>query len=152
MPREYFSLYSNIIVLFVNILDVDMAFPSPHQNASRKRSFEEMNKSNEGTSCSICFGECTSTGSHRLVFPSCGHLCGKSCIEMCLMCKERVRTKNILPIYASRVQMVDTSERDRALEQLEVDRLEQKRLQVRLEQEKLAQKTTTCKRNADAEC
>ncbi len=42
------------------------------------------------------------------------------------MCKKRVRTKNIVPIYASMVQMVDTSERDRALEQLEDERLEQK--------------------------
>eukprot|EP00049_Salpingoeca_infusionum_P011896 m.210185 g.210185 ORF g.210185 m.210185 type:complete len:674 (+) comp15049_c0_seq2:1263-3284(+) len=80
--------------------------------------------------CTICFETWTSSGPHRLVSLRCGHLFGKSCIEQwlrgsikqCPICNSKAALKDVRPIYAKLIAMVDTSERDMALEEAKKER------------------------------
>lgn len=81
----------------------------------------------EGDSCSICFEPWTNSGNHRLSSLKCGHLFGMSCIEKwlkgqggkCPQCNEKAKIKDVRVIYAKTIKMMDTSEKERALRELE---------------------------------
>ncbi|KAL5464066.1 hypothetical protein EMCRGX_G033025 [Ephydatia muelleri] len=87
---------------------------------------------NEGQTCSICFEPWTNSGGHRIASLRCGHLFGYTCIEKwlkkaqpsgkCPQCNFKARRKDIRVIYAKLVSAVDTTERDRALTELEAEK------------------------------
>eukprot|EP00057_Strongylocentrotus_purpuratus_P032302 XP_787195.3 PREDICTED: E3 ubiquitin-protein ligase RFWD3 [Strongylocentrotus purpuratus] len=81
----------------------------------------------ESQSCIICYEPWTTSGSHRLVSLRCGHLFGQSCIEQwlkgqggkCPQCNTKAKKTDVRVIYAKALKVLDTSERDRALKDLE---------------------------------
>lgn len=94
--------------------------------ADNKTSEEE----DDGDSCPICFDLWTTSGSHRLISLKCGHLFGQSCIEKwlkgqggkCPQCNAKAKRQDIRVLYAKSVKALDTTERDRALKELEKER------------------------------
>lgn len=91
----------------------------PIKNETKEESDEE----EEGRLCPICFDAWTNSGDHRLVCLRCGHLFGKHCIEhwlqihkpsdrKCPQCKKKATAKDIRPLYASKLRVVDTSEQE----------------------------------------
>ncbi|ADM11612.1 uncharacterized protein Eint_060030 [Encephalitozoon intestinalis ATCC 50506] len=78
-----------------------------------------------GTICPICFSEYTSEGSHRIVSLQCGHLFGSQCIQkwigrknkmQCPLCSLQSTKKQVRPVYASKVQAIDTGNEQKLLE------------------------------------
>lgn len=86
---------------------------------------------NEGQTCSICFEPWSNSGNHRISSLKCGHLFGYSCIEKwlkgqdgrCPQCNCKAKKKDIRVIFAKSISVVDTTERDRALKELEEEKL-----------------------------
>ncbi|XP_060588595.1 E3 ubiquitin-protein ligase RFWD3-like [Ruditapes philippinarum] len=84
----------------------------------------------EGETCPICFDTWTTSGLHRLCSLRCGHLFGQSCIEKwlkgqggkCPQCNAKAKRQDIRVLYAKSIKALDTSERDRALKDLEKER------------------------------
>ncbi|XP_071122064.1 E3 ubiquitin-protein ligase rfwd3.S-like isoform X1 [Mytilus edulis] len=84
----------------------------------------------EGNCCPICFEEWTSSGNHRLASLKCGHLFGQSCIDKwlkgqggkCPQCNSKAKRQDIRVLYAKCLKVVDTTERDRALQDLEKEK------------------------------
>ncbi|KAK3735543.1 hypothetical protein QZH41_016125, partial [Actinostola sp. cb2023] len=82
--------------------------------------------------CPICFEPWSNSGSHRLSSLSCGHLFGRSCIERwlkgkaglekCPQCNAPAKRKHIRNIYAKALKTIDTTERDRAVADLEKEK------------------------------
>lgn len=82
--------------------------------------------------CPICFEPWSNSGSHRLSSLSCGHLFGRSCIERwlkakggndkCPQCNAPAKKKDIRNIYTKAIKSIDTTERDRALADLEKEK------------------------------
>ncbi len=65
--------------------------------------------------CSICLGEWTSGGEHRLVSLKCGHLFGESCIAKwlqakgkCAECKQENGLDDIRRLFVRSIKAVDT--------------------------------------------
>lgn len=89
-------------------------------------------KDDDSQSCPICFEPWSNSGAHRLSSLSCGHLFGRSCIERwlkakggndkCPQCNAPARKKDIRNIYTKSVKSIDTTERDRALADLEKEK------------------------------
>ncbi|TGZ69270.1 hypothetical protein CRM22_003833 [Opisthorchis felineus] len=98
----------------------------------------EQNKTTDTTigedseNCPICFEPWTSTGPHKLCCLRCGHLFGHSCVlrwirsqgkqGRCPQCNSRAFVKDIRYIYTRNLRVLDTSERDRALADLAIER------------------------------
>ncbi|XP_066279408.1 E3 ubiquitin-protein ligase rfwd3.S-like isoform X2 [Branchiostoma lanceolatum] len=106
---------------------------SPRRTAAKVESDEDSD------CCSICFEAWTNSGNHRLASLKCGHLFGQSCIEKwlkgqggkCPQCNAKAKKGDIRVIFAKTVKMVDTTDRDRAVRELE--REKQLRRKVELE-------------------
>ncbi|XP_020608909.1 E3 ubiquitin-protein ligase RFWD3-like [Orbicella faveolata] len=89
-------------------------------------------KDDDSQSCPICFEPWSNSGAHRLSSLSCGHLFGRSCIERwlkakggndkCPQCNAPAKKKDIRNIYTKAVKSIDTTERDRALADLEKEK------------------------------
>ena len=104
--------------------------------------------SDDGSTCTICFERWTSSDGHKLVSLNCGHLFGKECIEKwidtikkpakphCPQCKQSAKKKDLRPIFAKRIRMVDTSD----VLRLETTVQEQKRRMVELEMKLIKEK------------
>ncbi|EUB61647.1 RING finger and WD repeat domain-containing protein 3 [Echinococcus granulosus] len=93
----------------------------------------------ESDICSICFESWTTSGPHRICCLKCGHLFGRSCVTKWLMsarpkpgtcpqCNAKAHTKDI--------RAIDTTDRDRALEDLEVERKLRKKVELELSEYK----------------
>jgi len=110
----------------------------------------------EGSVCTICFEDWSNSGDHRIASLRCGHFFGYSCIEKwlrgsgnsCPNCNEKNTKKDIRVHFVSRLAAIDTSERDRALTELETARTQLRELEMRhtelevrskLQQEKIGQ-------------
>ncbi|OON22142.1 hypothetical protein X801_01954 [Opisthorchis viverrini] len=101
----------------------------------------------DSENCPICFEPWTSTGPHKLCCLRCGHLFGHSygffiilvtlcdpfsCVlrwirsqgkqGRCPQCNSRACVKDIRYIYTRNLRVLDTSERDRALADLAIER------------------------------
>ncbi|XP_067655672.1 E3 ubiquitin-protein ligase rfwd3.S-like [Haliotis asinina] len=80
--------------------------------------------------CPICFEPWTTSGSHRLASLRCGHLFGQSCIDKwlkgqggkCPHCNAKAKRQDIRVLYTKSIKAVDTTERDRALAELEKEK------------------------------
>lgn len=112
--------------------------------------------SEEGSVCTICFEDWSNSGDHRIASLRCGHFFGFSCIEKwlrgsgnsCPNCNEKNTKKDIRVHFVSRLAAIDTSERDRAVAELENARTQLRELEMRhtelgvrckLQQEKIGQ-------------
>ncbi|KAK7099177.1 hypothetical protein V1264_003359 [Littorina saxatilis] len=99
----------------------------------------------DGNNCSICFEPWDNSGKHRLSSLKCGHLFGLSCIEKwlkgqggkCPSCNEKAKMKDIRVIYAKAIKMMDTTERDRALHELEKEKEQRRRAELEAAQVRL---------------
>ncbi|XP_071033766.1 E3 ubiquitin-protein ligase rfwd3.S [Parasteatoda tepidariorum] len=100
----------------------------------------------DGQNCTICFEPWTNSSEHRLVSLRCGHLFGRSCITRwlkgqnarCPQCNARARKSEIRNIYAKSVKALDSSERDKALEELQKERETRRRVEMDYAREKLS--------------
>ncbi|KAK3871673.1 hypothetical protein Pcinc_023200 [Petrolisthes cinctipes] len=99
----------------------------------------------EGQTCTICFEPWGNSGSHRLASLKCGHLFGRECIEKwlkgpkgkCPQCNAKASKKDVRVLFAKSLKVLDTSERDRVLKELEKEREAKRRLEVEHAQTKL---------------
>ena len=87
----------------------------------------ESTDTEEGSVCTICFEDWSNSGDHRISSLKCGHFFGYSCIDKwlrgsgnaCPNCNEKNTKKDIRVHFVSKLAAIDTSERDRALNELE---------------------------------
>lgn len=127
--------------LNVQLIQASTSSPSDFRTPKRRRvmstpekpkgaSDHQENDDEDGNSCPICFEEWSTSGSHRLASLRCGHLFGQSCIEKwlkgqggkCPQCNCKAKRQDIRVLYAKSLKAVDTTERDRALQELEKER------------------------------
>jgi len=112
------------------------------KSKSKKRKADEAlddEGNDEGSCCTICFESWSNSGEHRISSLRCGHFFGYTCIERwlkgtgasCPNCNEKSTKKDIRVHYVSKLAAIDTSERDRALADLEKVRGELRELQLR---------------------
>lgn len=87
--------------------------------------------------CIICYEPYTNSGEHRLSCIKCGHTFGKACIEKwikhesrCPQCNAKAHRKDIRVIYVKNLKALDTAERDRAMGELEKERIAKKKLEL----------------------
>lgn len=93
----------------------------------------------DGSCCTICFESWSNSGEHRIASLKCGHFFGYACIEKwlrgsgaaCPNCKEKSTKKDIRVHYVAKLKAIDTSEKDRALLNLEKTKVELRELQLR---------------------
>ena len=136
------------------------------QSKGKKRKAAESVESadnEEGSVCTICFEDWSNSGEHRIASLKCGHFFGYQCIEKwlkgsgssCPNCNEKNTKKDIRVHFVSKLAAIDTSERDRALKELETVRTELREVQLRetevnvrlkLQQEKIDQLETDIRR------
>ncbi|CAF1667469.1 unnamed protein product, partial [Adineta ricciae] len=90
---------------------------------------------NDAEVCPICLEEWTNSGQHRLVATECGHLFGRICIEKwlrtsskCPQCQSSVKKKDLRRIYCRALQVLDTSERDNAIRERDLEKKARKKL------------------------
>lgn len=99
----------------------------------------------EGQICSICFEPWANSGNHRLASLKCGHMFGFSCIEhwlkgqgsKCPQCNAKARKMDIRVLYAKSLKVLDTSEKDRVVKELEKERESKRKLELEHAQIKL---------------
>lgn len=109
----------------------------------------------EGNCCPICFEEWTSSGNHRLASLRCGHLFGQSCIDKwlkgqggkCPQCNAKAKRQDIRVLYAKCLKVVDTTERDRALQELEKEKEARKRSEMEAAQMRMQYQLTVADAN-----
>ena len=106
----------------------------------KRKAAESVDEENdEGSCCTICFESWSNSGEHRIASLRCGHFFGYTCIERwlrgtgssCPNCNEKSTKKDIRVHYVSKLAAIDTSERDRALGDLEKVKGELRELQLR---------------------
>uniref|UniRef100_A0A0X3PCG4 RING-type E3 ubiquitin transferase n=1 Tax=Schistocephalus solidus TaxID=70667 RepID=A0A0X3PCG4_SCHSO len=96
----------------------------------------------ESETCSICFEAWTTSGAHRICCLRCGHLFGKSCIlrwlatqgrvGKCPQCNARAHAKDVRVLFCKKIKAVDTTDRDRALCDLDSERKLRRKLELEL--------------------
>ncbi|CAL8074268.1 unnamed protein product [Calicophoron daubneyi] len=97
-----------------------------------KADLDDTSPGDDADSCPICFDSWTSTGNHKLCCLRCGHLFGYSCVSKwirsqgkqarCPQCNAKARYHDIRFLYTRNLRVLDTSERDRALADLAIER------------------------------
>lgn len=148
--KEQLTLGSNIYVHQVNqIMDkenseiLQTGQQEIQKSAKRKREIssaieiENSDHNDEGEHCSICMESWTNSGEHRIASLRCGHFFGYSCIEKwlkasttCPNCNEKAQKGHIRIHYISSLKAIDTSERDRALAELDETKKKYKNLEL----------------------
>ncbi|GFT02514.1 e3 ubiquitin-protein ligase RFWD3 [Nephila pilipes] len=106
---------------------------------------ENQSVDDDGQTCTICFEPWTNSSEHRLVSLRCGHLFGRSCITRwlkgqsarCPQCNARARKSEIRNIYAKAVKVMDSTERDKALLELQKERELRRKAEMTVNEEKL---------------
>ncbi|XP_065316994.1 E3 ubiquitin-protein ligase RFWD3-like isoform X2 [Gordionus sp. m RMFG-2023] len=95
-------------------------------------------------SCAICFDSFTNYGEHRLACLKCGHLFGFNCIkkwlqdnDKCPQCNAKSRIKDIRILYARVIKVIDTVEKDKALELVEKEKELKYRMELKLLESKV---------------
>ena len=99
----------------------------------------ESTDSEEGSVCTICFEDWSNSGDHRIASLKCGHFFGYSCIDKwlrgsgnaCPNCNEKNTKKDIRVHFVAKLAAIDTSERDRAIQDLETTRSQFRELEMR---------------------
>eukprot|EP00088_Acartia_fossae_P063041 TRINITY_DN7661_c0_g1_i11.p1 TRINITY_DN7661_c0_g1~~TRINITY_DN7661_c0_g1_i11.p1 ORF type:complete len:783 (-),score=136.21 TRINITY_DN7661_c0_g1_i11:343-2664(-) len=108
--------------------------------AKKRKAVESVEDENdEGSCCTICFEAWSNSGEHRIASLKCGHFFGYTCIEKwlrgsgssCPNCNEKSTKKDIRVHYVAKLKAIDTSEKDRALADLEKEKIAVRELQLR---------------------
>ncbi|XP_070565742.1 E3 ubiquitin-protein ligase rfwd3.L-like [Ptychodera flava] len=129
-----------------NLSLINTSLQSPNNFTTPKKPIPESpEKDDEAETCSICFDSWTNSGSHRLSSLKCGHLFGQSCIEKwlkghggkCPQCNAKAKKTDIRVLYAKAVRALDTTERDRALKELEKEKEIRRKAEVEAAQLKM---------------
>ncbi|KAM7540836.1 hypothetical protein Aperf_G00000044911 [Anoplocephala perfoliata] len=100
---------------------------------SEKGEPQNQSMSDESATCMICFEPWTTSGPHRICCLKCGHLFGKSCITRwiissrpkqgtCPQCNAKATVKDLRILYCKKIKAEDTTDLDRALQDLEAER------------------------------
>ncbi|XP_019851837.1 PREDICTED: E3 ubiquitin-protein ligase RFWD3-like [Amphimedon queenslandica] len=105
--------------------------PTRKKRKQNQKKDMSMSDENEGQTCSICFEGWSNSGNHRIASLRCGHLFGYICIEKwlkgqgerCPQCNAKAKKGDIRIIYTKSISAIDTTERDRALMELEEEKL-----------------------------
>ncbi|KAL4225243.1 RING finger and WD repeat domain-containing protein 3 [Mactra antiquata] len=105
--------------------------------------------------CPICFESWTTSGLHRLSSLKCGHLFGQSCIEKwlkgqggkCPHCNAKAKRQDIRVLYAKSIKAIDTSERDRAMKELQKEREVKRKVEMDYAQLRLQYQLTVEENN-----
>ncbi|KAG8192093.1 hypothetical protein JTE90_005391 [Oedothorax gibbosus] len=116
------------------------AIGSSQPKTSRDESMDD-----DGQNCTICFEPWTNSSEHRLVSLRCGHLFGRSCITRwlkgqnarCPQCNARARKSEIRNIYAKAVKVMDSTERDKALQDLQIEGERRRKAEIECAQHKV---------------
>ncbi|VDM01475.1 unnamed protein product [Schistocephalus solidus] len=88
--------------------------------------------------CSICFEAWTTSGAHRICCLRCGHLFGKRWLATqgrvgkCPQCNARAHAKDVRVLFCKKIKAVDTTDRDRALCDLDSERKLRRKLELEL--------------------
>ncbi|XP_013408860.1 E3 ubiquitin-protein ligase RFWD3 [Lingula anatina] len=164
------------VVVVEEVEDMAVVEVSPHANTSMTdfKSPKKVSASaagsmasvNPGTStaeeedgdsecCPICLEEWTTSGDHRLASLKCGHLFGHSCIDKwlkgqggkCPQCNAKAKKADIRIIYARALKAVDTSDRDRALKELELEKEARRKAELSAAQMKMQYQNTIAECN-----
>ncbi|KAJ3645941.1 hypothetical protein Zmor_023560 [Zophobas morio] len=113
---------------------------APNQS-SKKRTYSDDEREDDGSLCPICFDDWTNSGEHRICALKCGHLFGHKCItywlstqkkKTCPTCKKKVGRDDIRYIYAKKLTAVDTTELENIRKQLEAVTEERNKIQTEL--------------------
>lgn len=112
---------------------------------TRNDEYKESGGDDDGESCPICFESWTNSGEHRLSSLKCGHLFGQRCIERwlagqggsCPQCNVKASKKDIRVIYAKALKVYDTSEKDRAIQEMEKEKEARKKAELESAETKL---------------
>lgn len=120
-------------------------FKSPKKTGVASSATASCADDDEGESCPICFEPWSNSGNHRLASLKCGHLFGQSCIEKwlqgqggkCPHCNSKAKKSDIRVIYAKTLKTIDTTERDRAIKDLEREREERRKAEIEAAQLRL---------------
>lgn len=101
--------------------------PSPKKNQGTDDGSDS--DGDEGAYCNICMEPWTNSGAHRISSLRCGHFFGHACIERwlkgggsngsCPTCNEKANKRDVRVHYVARLKAIDTSEKDRAVSDLE---------------------------------
>lgn len=116
---------------------------SPKTGKKRPRTdnnHQAEDEDDEETVCNICLEPWTNSGEHRIASLKCGHFFGLSCIEKwlkggkngCPNCNEKSSKKDLRVHYVVKLKALDTSERDRAVLDLEKAKRENRQLELEL--------------------
>ncbi|KAK6192096.1 hypothetical protein SNE40_003635 [Patella caerulea] len=111
----------------------------------KKKSPAKEESDDEGDTCPICFELWTTSGIHRLISLKCGHLFGQSCIQKwlkgqggkCPQCNAKAKRQDIRLVYAKCIRALDTSERDRALQELAAEKEAKRKIELEAAQMRL---------------
>merc|ERR1712096_73730 len=124
----------------VNKVDKVVTKVKKKTKGKKRKAAESVDEeSEEGSCCTICFESWSNSGEHRISSLKCGHFFGYTCIERwlrgagasCPNCNEKSTKKDIRVHYVSKLAAIDTSERDRAVGDLEKVKGELRELQLR---------------------
>jgi len=93
---------------------------------------ESDGEDDDGAVCTICMEPWTNSGKHRIASLKCGHFFGQECIERwlktpgagCPNCNVKANKKDVRVHFVAKLKAIDTSERDRAVADLERTRME----------------------------
>ena len=113
-------------IKFMIIISAMTSF-SAGSPARKKGKMAEDDDDDDGFLCLICYCPFTNSGEHRISCLACGHIFGKSCImkwlksaKSCPQCNDVARKKDIRVLYTKHLKALDTTERDRALHDLDI--------------------------------
>ncbi|VDN95968.1 unnamed protein product [Rodentolepis nana] len=107
----------------------------------------DQSMSDEAESCLICFEQWTTSGPHRICCLKCGHLFGKSCITKwimshrpkqgtCPQCNAKASLKDLRILYCKKIKAIDTTDLDRALQDLDTERKMRRKIESELSEYK----------------
>ncbi|VDL60492.1 unnamed protein product [Hymenolepis diminuta] len=103
----------------------------------------DQSMSDESDCCLICFEQWTTSGPHRICCLKCGHLFGKSCITKwimsnrpkqgtCPQCNAKATVKDLRILYCKKIKAIDTTDLDRALQDLDTERKLRRKIELEL--------------------
>ena len=118
--------------------EVKLAEP-PEKRAKIEEKGQNVDEDDDGDICNICMEGWTNSGEHRISSLKCGHFFGLSCIDRwlksgsnqgCPNCNEKANRRDIRSHFLTRLTAIDTSERDRALANLDKAQKDYRQLQL----------------------
>ncbi|CAH8482903.1 unnamed protein product [Schistosoma turkestanicum] len=114
-------------------------FTDEHKLEKAKENIEINDDSfgDDTETCPICFELWTSSGPHKVCCLRCGHLFGYSCVTKwfkaagkkakCPQCNAKANRRDIRVLYCKNLKVLDTTDRDRALAELEREKRERQK-------------------------